>query len=324
MKTWSFRRLEKMTAILIVIMMLFSGPGMNNSFAAEEDEKSFAGQSIETLQSETDPIIASDDDAALSKLTVKFLNIGCGDSALLECEGKYLLIDAGVPTARSGKVVNPAKYLSRQGITHLDYVICSHDHRDHTGRIPKIITKFDCGKVYISDYPQRSYKKVRRSLKKKGITASELKEGETLSMGSVSVCAIHIPKGTDSDPGDNKESRVNNSSYIIMVTHGKKKILFMGDALVAEQRALLSSGADIRCDVFKVPHHGHNNAFLEQTYKAASPTYTVLSASRPGRGKPDGSVQQYLESNSKLLYTFRNGTITVTSDGNSISIETER
>src|SRR5581483_3874611 len=58
----------------------------------------------------------------------------------------------------------------------------------------------------------------------------------------------HAFHGTDSDP--------NNSSIVLRVQLPGFTALLSGDVEPAAQQELLDSGADLRADLLKIPHHG--------------------------------------------------------------------
>ena len=67
-------------------------------------------------------------------LYVHYIDVGQGDSELLCCNGQYMLIDAGVPSAGDTVV----EYIRDLGIKKLDYVVCTHGHADHCGGYRKL------------------------------------------------------------------------------------------------------------------------------------------------------------------------------------------
>lgn len=71
--------------------------------------------------------------------TVHYIDVGQGDSALIQSNGKNLLIDAGTPESTNSLV----KYLKNLGIKKLDFIIATHPHADHIGGMESIIKKFD-------------------------------------------------------------------------------------------------------------------------------------------------------------------------------------
>ena len=67
--------------------------------------------------------------------TVHYIDVGQGDSALIQSNGKNLLIDAGTPESTKPLV----KYLKNLGIKKLDFIIATHPHADHIGGMESIV-----------------------------------------------------------------------------------------------------------------------------------------------------------------------------------------
>lgn len=89
--------------------------------------------------------------AAPSKTTemkVHFIDVVQGDSTLITCGGHSMLIDAGDDS--QGTAIQ--NYLQKQKVEKLDYLVLTHPDSDHIGGAPVIITKFDIGKVFMSNY----------------------------------------------------------------------------------------------------------------------------------------------------------------------------
>ena len=71
-----------------------------------------------------------------SSFFIKFIDVGQGDAALVECDGHYMLIDGG-DTSAGDKVYN---VLEEEGVQHLDILAISHMHVDHIGGLTKALT----------------------------------------------------------------------------------------------------------------------------------------------------------------------------------------
>ena len=96
------------------------------------------------------------------RMEAHFIDVGQGDSTLIICEGKTMLIDAGDDS--QGTAIQ--NYLQKQGIKKLDYLVLTHPDSDHIGGAPVIITKFDIGQVFMSDYKKdnKTYEKLIKAL----------------------------------------------------------------------------------------------------------------------------------------------------------------
>ncbi len=79
-----------------------------------------------------------------NELKIHYIDIGQGDSILVQTKDKNMLIDAG--TRKNSD--NLISYLKKQNIKKLDYVIATHPHEDHIGGMPKVIDKFEISNFY--------------------------------------------------------------------------------------------------------------------------------------------------------------------------------
>jgi beta-lactamase superfamily II metal-dependent hydrolase len=84
-----------------------------------------------------------------SPLKIHHIDVGQGDAALIVSPtGVTMLIDAGNDGDGTAKVL---PYLAAQGITYLNYIVCSHYHSDHLGGLDEVINAFgksNIGKIY--------------------------------------------------------------------------------------------------------------------------------------------------------------------------------
>ena len=113
-------------------------------------------------------------------------------------------------------------------------------------------------------------------------------------------------------------SDLNNSSLVLQVRFGGATFLFMGDAGAEEERSLIQSGADVRCDVLAVGHHGSGSATGYVFLRQALPKYAVISVGAGNRyGHPAESTLSRLRDAGCTVYrTDQSGTITIVTDKN--------
>ena len=93
-------------------------------------------------------------DAATKNLKVHFINVGQGDSILIQAPGgKNMLVDGGPRTAGDDVV----KFLKNKGVKSLDYVVATHPDADHIGGLINVLKTFkvkhfiDSGKTHTTD-----------------------------------------------------------------------------------------------------------------------------------------------------------------------------
>ena len=67
---------------------------------------------------------------AMADLTVYFLDVGQGDSAIVECDGNWMMIDGGLK-GQSQKIYSFLENSLK--VDRLKYVVATHPDRDHIG-----------------------------------------------------------------------------------------------------------------------------------------------------------------------------------------------
>ena len=83
--------------------------------------------------------------------SVHFIDVGQGDSILIQSDGKNVLIDAG----ENNKGDDVLSYLETYGIQSLDYVIGTHAHSDHIGGLDTVINSIEVKNVLLYDLPEK-------------------------------------------------------------------------------------------------------------------------------------------------------------------------
>ncbi len=244
-------------------------------------------------------------------LSVTFLDVGQGNAVLVEQGGAYMLIDGGNRDYSSFVV----SYLKEQGVEELAYVIASHYDADHLNGVVGALHAFSCGQVLAPDYvtDTRVYESFERVIKEQDIALAYPAVGDTYTLGDASFTVV-CPKAYDP-----KED--NDNSVGIRLVYGDTSFLICGDAGKAEEQAMLDSGVTLDSDVYLASHHGSEGSSSEAFMRAVSPTAVVVSAGAGNSyGHPTRTVLNRVKACGAALYrTDLQGTITVTSDGTSLS-----
>lgn len=249
-----------------------------------------------------------------SGFSVLFLDVGQGDSALVQCAGHAMLIDGG-ERSNSQKIYS---VLKKQGISHLDLVIASHPHADHVGGLAAAFQAADAELVLCSttDASGETFQDFSRYAAQNGNGIQVPEAGTVYSLGSARVEIL----------GLNAAPEGNDSSIILRVTYGQNSFLFTGDGSFEAENALIRSGIDLHADVLKVGHHGSSDSTDEAFLAAVDPKYTVISVGKQNSyGHPSAATLELLRKTCRSVYrTDLQGDILITSDGRQLSVSTEK
>lgn len=248
------------------------------------------------------------------KLAVHFIDVGQGDSMLLQLpNNQTMLVDAG-PNEAGSTVVS---YLQQQGVKKIDYLVATHPHADHIGGMDTVIQAFEIGKVYMPRVTTttESFESVLRSLQAKGLKITPAKAGLTvLDQNSLKIDFL-APCGSGYED-------LNNWSAVLKVQYGNNFFLLTGDAQSESEQEMLASGANLKADVLKVGHHGSHSSTTPTFLKAVSPKNAVISV---GAGNDYGHPHQetlakLAAAGIKVYRTDRDGTVIFVSDGKTLTV----
>lgn len=251
---------------------------------------------------------------------VTFLDVGQGDSALLELpDGQTVLIDGGTRYERfdMGRgVVGP--FIWNQGIRRLAHVIGTHPQLDHIGGLIWVLRHIPVGQYWGSgiDRPEPFAQELNAALYERNLEEQLVVRGKNmLESGPCQLIPINTVEGAVAPQGRQVQSGswLNNHSIVVRLQCGMHSILFTADL---ETDGLSRLGPEGRepVTVLKVPHHGAKSSFDGNWLRDIHPTYAVVSAGRANSyGHPAESVLQgYQEQQIPLYRTDRDGAVWVT------------
>jgi competence protein ComEC len=253
------------------------------------------------------------------KLVIHFLDIGQGDSELIQLPGgETILIDTG---DRGAPTVD---LLKKYGVKEINLAITTHPHADHIGEMRDVMREFKVDEVWDSGFshPTKTYADMLQEIKDKGIKFSTPKQGSSRQFGQVLVEVLHpAAELPDENP--------NNASVVVRLTFGSKRFLFTGDTEVESWQQMIETEKDkLRADLLKSAHHGSSNGTTQDILDAVRPSiYTISCAVGNDYHHPHPKVVSMLEKNQSGIKVYRTdlqGTITAVSDGNVIEMSADR
>ena len=262
-------------------------------------------------------------------VTIKMLNVGQGDSILIQTAEQTVLIDTSDVDERD----KFKRELDKAGVKKIDKVILTHPHADHIGGMDVLLKDYQVGTVYDNGMPSTSklYIGYMKQLKAKGIKHQALKAGDVLDFGSGVSFKVFYPTKELVEKGTQKGYKhdPNNESVVGKLTYGDFSMLFTGDAEQPVEEQLLKADAkDLRSTILKSPHHGSSTGSSVAYLKDVLARYLGKDTYKDRR---DGSQKKTkLVKNDKgevykgkVYETDKNGTITITTDGKDYSIKAE-
>ena len=261
------------------------------------------------------PAPAQSISAQAGDVTVTFIDVGQGDSTLIQTETGAMLIDGGVRAAY--EVIS--ELLHSEGIYHLDYVVATHPHADHIGGLVPLIDNnngISIGTVIMPNvaHTTRTFENFLTALLKHDIHVAEPYPGKLLELDDV-VFTIVAPNSSVYD-------NLNNYSIVLIMDHGDNSFIFTGDAEHESELEIIAAFDDISADVLRVGHHGSRTSTSTEFLDAISPSYAVISAGEGNQyGHPhDVVIERLTERGIHILLTYEHGNISIVSDGEIIKI----
>ena len=146
-------------------------------------------------------------------------------------------------------------------------------------------------------------------------SVTRLQEETDFLLGSASVL---IEPPASYEIGDSEDEYDNNFSLITTITHGDNTLVFMGDAEKERIREWLSEGKERTCDLIKIPHHGVYNKAVKDLAGAAKASIAVVTDS--DKNPADAKTLAAFEENGAKVFSTRDGTVHIASDGASLTV----
>ena len=324
--------------ILMLAIAVLTGCGNSQGSSASSASSSGAAKSSAVAQAGKD-------------VTIKMLNVGQGDSILIQTAEQTVLIDTSDVDERD----KFKRELDKAGVKKIDKVILTHPHADHIGGMDVLLKDYQVGEVYDNGMPSTSklYIGYMKQLKSKNIKHTALKAGDVLDFGGGVSFKVFYPTKELVEKGTQKGYKhdPNNESVVGKLTYGDFSMLFTGDAEQPVEEQLLKSDAkDLKSTILKSPHHGSSTSSSVPYLKAVWPEAVLISCGKGNdyghphtdvlarylgqstyKDRRDGSQKKTkLVKNDKgevykgkVYETDKNGTITVTTNGKDYSIKAE-
>jgi len=267
----------------------------------------------------------------MANLTVTLIDVGWGDSILLEStddNGTVFrgLIDSNDTTTLRSSHLFLKRHFEKAGINInddkpiFDFVMLSHAHADHAQGLKAIMKNFGTEHFW---YPKSlewaSFSHLLSYARRSNNVQQQLALNNQTPLPRLGAADMSVlwPRQGDHNIDQHNE---NNNSIVLQITLGQHSVLLTGDA-EAEVWQHVAPSIPPSTQFFKVPHHGSVNGSLDNGAPAwlnDCPNGAMLGISSHVRpfGHPHQQVVNLFDNNSRnYLRTDRHYHIAFTTDG---------
>jgi competence protein ComEC len=182
-------------SILYIVLSIFLVFGASGCVSLTNAQNSTSTKSVsetpakESLDQENNQSSANAKNASLTngQLKIHYIDVGQGDSILVQQGNQNMLIDTGTNASTDSLI----SYLKSQNITKLDYLVLTHPHEDHIGGADVVIKEIDIGTLYMTKYTTttKTYKDMISIIKAKRLKPIEPALGSTFKLGDAN-CVV--------------------------------------------------------------------------------------------------------------------------------------
>jgi len=255
---------------------------------------------------------------ANGNLTAHFLDVGQGDSILIQCHNKSVLIDSG----EQDMGPRVSSYLQNHGIKEINLLVATHPHSDHIGGLSAILNNFKVDQVLDSGqaHPSPIYESFLTLIDQKNIPYKVAEREQTIDIDPSIKIEVLSP------PPNAYFQDLNAGSIVLKVVYNKIVFLLMSDAVTEAENNIMASGYDLKSDILKVGHHGSATSTGTIFLNKVLPSISVIEVGEGndyGHPKPE-TLKKLQEIGSKIYRTDLYGNIEVTTDGETFSVTTQK
>lgn len=323
---------------MLMIMMSGCGTSSNGNSSDADSPKETATNAQSENNSDAGGDATATDGKFKSDLKITMLNVGQGDSFLIQTSTQNILIDTSDVDERS-KLVSE---LDKAGVNSLDKIILTHPHADHIGGLEKLLKdkKFTVKEVFDNGIASTSklYLNYMTEIKENNVKHSTLKAGDTVNFGGNVKFEVLFPDKNLIDEVNNGKQKTdpNNESIVGRLHYKNFTMMFTGDAELKVESAIWQDNKEkaLKSLILKAGHHGSHSSSSENFVRVVNPQYVLISAGEPTTkrggntyGHPHvESLETYLSQgidSKNILWSWKNGTVVIETDGNNFSVTPE-
>lgn len=234
---------------------------------------------------------------AQSRVTI--LDVGQGQSIILQSKGRTFLVDCGGDDPQKA-ADEASETLLSMGIYRLDGIILTHYDQDHSGGIPYLLSRIKADSVYIPVFTEEE--SVQQSILSAAENSVILVQQDTHFDWSDCSLEIFAPVYQSGD---------NESGLSVLFCGENCDILITGDMGINAENKLLLEKSIPQLTALVAGHHGSPYSTGDGLLSMTKPQYVFISVGSDNSfGHPSEAVLERIEQHDCLLFrTDLDGTI---------------
>lgn len=232
---------------------------------------------------------------------IYFLNVGQGDSEMVEVKGVSLLIDGGPDRSvvyGLDKILPPMR-------RYIDVVFLTHPNTDHLNGIREVLKSYDVGAFIYAEaqIDNPILKESLEDLSKKSVPTIGLFAGDYVRYAGSEIMVL--------SPEENKKASkdINDLSLVLLLKTDLGRVLFTGDIGLETERGLIKE-YNTAAEILKIGHHGSKYSSSHAFLEAVKPLVAIIEVGKNAYGHPSAEVLKRIEAVAAKTYrTDEDGTI---------------
>jgi competence protein ComEC len=239
----------------------------------------------------------------LGKLTVTVLDVGQGQSVLLQGDGRSVLVDCGGDRGETAGNLAADRLLD-SGFDHLDLLVLTHFHADHANGVPQLLSRIPVSQLVLPDVEEDGplRREILAAAQAAGCSVLWVTQDTALSQGTWQI-SLFAPLGGGG---------ANEEWLSLLATAGAFDMLLTGDMNQMVEARLAQKDLP-PVELLVVGHHGSANATSLALLDRVEPETAVISVGDNSYGHPAQETLTRLDERGVAIYrTDQMGTVMLT------------
>ncbi|MBI1824236.1 MAG: DNA internalization-related competence protein ComEC/Rec2 [Nitrospirae bacterium] len=253
------------------------------------------------------------------ELQVTFLDVGQGDSALIEFPDRTtILVDGGGKYHEFdlGRLV-VAPFLWNKGIQKIDTLIATHPQADHIGGLIYVMKKFPVKEVWTNGAVKESHisEEFDDTLREMQLKSKVVQNGDTSQIGNLKLTVLN--PDLKNPTLSRSHSHENNEGIVLKVDYNLRSLLLTADIEKEAEQKMMREHPGMKVTLLKVPHHGGKSSADPDFIGGLSPEIALFSVGlhNPYHHPSTEALRLYHQIQSRIYRTDRDGSLLFRTDG---------